>query len=478
MESLEDMWKSFSLTYKEGFNVDLVDTEQQPENILAAKFLTPRVLNMDVVARTFKPLWKTRHGFTVQDLGSNKIAFVFEDAMDLERVIVNEPWTYDKFLVVFQRVQGDGPIQDSLFSHTSFWVQLHNLPLRRRTEAAAESIGQSIGLVEKVAASDDEHGGENCMRVRVRMEVNRPLCRGRLVKFEEGRNGWIAFRYERLPNFCYWCGYLDHGDKDCDIGLQQRNTSAKEGQQFGAWLRATSDRPPHKTVVIMPGSQPTGRGRANHADSSNHKVETAAADLNDSRSENGTNPYEAPSNLEVDMEIEQNPVFPKPDLVQKSTTEIFNDQLNEIDLAINYLPYGEKSKEINPGQSNITKPILDNGTKSNGALSHNHSPFSSPSRRSLEDISNGLVSKQAQKKSTTKWKKLARIHKPSNGSLAINQPLKRDLLLIEDEPVHGKRLRAELNQCNFGNAYTIENALECMSTNITAVAGPQPCREP
>jgi hypothetical protein len=203
MESLENMWKNFSLSDKEGLNMDLANTLQQPESILAAKFLTSRVLNMDVVARTFKPLWKTRHGFTVQDLGGNKVAFVFEDAMDLERVLANEPWTYDKFLVVFQRVQGDGPIQDSLFSHTSFWVQLHNLPIRRRTEAAAESISQSIGLVAKVAAIDDERGGENCIHVRVRLEVNNPLCRGRLVKFEEGRKGWVAFRYKRLPNFCY-----------------------------------------------------------------------------------------------------------------------------------------------------------------------------------------------------------------------------------------------------------------------------------
>ncbi len=104
MESMEDMWKKFSLSDKEGLNVDLADTSQQPEHILAAKFLTSRVLNMDAVARTFKPLWKTKQSFMVQDLGGNKVAFVFKDAMDLERVLVNEHWTYDKFLVVFQRV--------------------------------------------------------------------------------------------------------------------------------------------------------------------------------------------------------------------------------------------------------------------------------------------------------------------------------------------------------------------------------------
>ena len=134
------------------------------------------MLNIDSVARTFKPLWKTRHSFTIQDLGKNCLAFVFEDAMDLERVLVNKPWSFEKSLVVFQRLMEDGPINDTLFSHVSFWVQLHNLPIRRMTEEVAIAIGKSIGGVEKVAASDDDKGGENCMRIRVRMDVTRPLC--------------------------------------------------------------------------------------------------------------------------------------------------------------------------------------------------------------------------------------------------------------------------------------------------------------
>jgi hypothetical protein len=103
------------------------------------------------VARTFKPLWKTKQSFTVQDLGRNRVAFVFEDEMDLERVLVNEPWSYDKSLVVFQRLHDDEALSDSKFSHVSFWVQLHNLPIRRMTAEAAETIGKSIGNVEKVA---------------------------------------------------------------------------------------------------------------------------------------------------------------------------------------------------------------------------------------------------------------------------------------------------------------------------------------
>jgi hypothetical protein len=433
---------------------------------------------MDAVARTFKPLWKTRQSFTVQDLGGNKVAFVFEDAMDLERVLVNEPWTYDKFLVVFQRVQGDGPIQDSLFSHTSFWVQLHNLPLRRRTEAAAEAIGQSIGWVEQVAASDDERGGENCMSSRVRMEVNSPLCRGRLVKFEEGQKGWVAFRYERLPNFCYWCGCLDHGEKDCDLGLQQRNSSTKEEYQFGAWLRATSDRPPRKTVVTVNGNQPKGKEKQTREDRHNHQATPKTAVPNSDESNNGKDPDVTENDLGIDMEIEPNPVFPNSDMVQKSNDEIFNDQLKEIDQAINYIPYGEQITEQVLESPYIQNHSLKCDATPAGPPTKNTGLLSSPKRRPLGDISNGLNTTQDRRPSTTKWKKLARAQKPTSASPTIAQSHKRDLLLVEENPVHGKRHRTGPDQCNFSTTPPIDNTLENMHTKISAAADSQPCRKP
>jgi hypothetical protein len=246
MEPLEDMWKRFSLSDKEGFDVDLAHTTQQPVNILVAKFLTPRVLNIDSIARTFKPLWKTKKSFSVQDLGKNRIALVFDDTLDLERVLANEPWSFDKFLVVFKQHCDDTLIDDLWFSHVSFWVQIHNLPVRRMTEDSAAVIGKTLGQVERVADKEDERGSENCMRVRIRLDVTRPLCRGRMIKMEEGKKSWATFRYERLPNFCYWCGCLDHAEKDCDVGLRQRNIDSSEGFQYGAWLRAEMDRPREK----------------------------------------------------------------------------------------------------------------------------------------------------------------------------------------------------------------------------------------
>ena len=111
-----------------------------------------------------------------------------------------------------------------------------------------------------------------------------------MVKFEEGKKGWVAFQYERLPNFCYWCGCLDYGEKGCDLGLQQHNSSAKEEHQFGAWLRATSNRPPRKTVVTVTGNQPKGKDKPTRNKQHNHQPTKETEVPNYAQSENGKDP--------------------------------------------------------------------------------------------------------------------------------------------------------------------------------------------
>ena len=47
------------------------------EFVLAAKFLTKRVLNVEATGRTFKPLWNTRRDFMIRDVGNQVILFLF-----------------------------------------------------------------------------------------------------------------------------------------------------------------------------------------------------------------------------------------------------------------------------------------------------------------------------------------------------------------------------------------------------------------
>ena len=67
---------------------------------------TRRVLNVETIGRTFKPLWKAQNGFHIRVVGSYMILFVFKVKSDAEHVLAMEPWTFDKHLVLLQKYDG------------------------------------------------------------------------------------------------------------------------------------------------------------------------------------------------------------------------------------------------------------------------------------------------------------------------------------------------------------------------------------
>jgi hypothetical protein len=75
----------------------------------------------------------------------NKVLFDFNDEVDVERVMHNGPWAYDHSLVVCQRVVANVPIKEVSFTHSLFWVQLHDLPVLSMNQEVSETIGQRHG---------------------------------------------------------------------------------------------------------------------------------------------------------------------------------------------------------------------------------------------------------------------------------------------------------------------------------------------
>uniref|UniRef100_A0A2N9HU09 Reverse transcriptase domain-containing protein n=1 Tax=Fagus sylvatica TaxID=28930 RepID=A0A2N9HU09_FAGSY len=243
MEDMSGMWENFQLNDREEVPFEFGPEEEIEQFYLAARFMTSRVLNIESVVRTFKPLWRAAHGFTARDMGNNMLVFAFEDVSDLERVLQSEPWSYDKHLVSFQRVEADTSISEMDCQWVSFWVQIHNLPVRRMNHETASALGGTLGVVEKVVESEEERG---------RKET------------------WISFKYERLPNFCYWCGLLTHGDRDCEKWLRSKGTLRREDQQYGAWLRASVERPIRRVEVKVIGRSDVPRWGKSHQKNEDH----------------------------------------------------------------------------------------------------------------------------------------------------------------------------------------------------------------
>ena len=112
--------------------------------------------------------------------GDNILLIDFELEADVEKVLQGEPWAFDKHLVVLQRYDGSCPVKELSFNRTSFWVQIHNLPFSLMTVEAAISLGATLGTVSRPKDRVEMKGG-NFMRVKVVVDVTKPLNRGRMI---------------------------------------------------------------------------------------------------------------------------------------------------------------------------------------------------------------------------------------------------------------------------------------------------------
>lgn len=83
--------------------------------------------------------------------------------------------------------------------------------------------------------------------------MSRPLCRGRKVVLDHDREIWVSFKYEKLSNFCYWCGMVSHDDKECEVGLASKGSISSVNQEYGAWLRAFSYNSGKTHFTTVPG---------------------------------------------------------------------------------------------------------------------------------------------------------------------------------------------------------------------------------
>lgn len=90
MEELTKHWNCISLSEREGDDICLNNDHCSKGYIIAAKFLTRRALNMDAVARTFKPFWRVETEFTVNNEGEHRTLFIFDNESDVDCILSSE----------------------------------------------------------------------------------------------------------------------------------------------------------------------------------------------------------------------------------------------------------------------------------------------------------------------------------------------------------------------------------------------------
>lgn len=191
-----------------------VSTLPSKGGLLLASLLCRRAYSAVAFERAMLSAWAPLWGVSMTKLEENLFLFRFDHKIDLNKVLREGPWRFNQFLVVMTEVIDDSPVNRTLLTSVTLWVQTYGIPVLRQTEQVARFVGSLLG---KAISVDLGPGGNRYpyLLIRVEVDIRGALPKGTTLVLNR-QDVPVKFRYERLFEFCYWCGLLDHVLEDCE----------------------------------------------------------------------------------------------------------------------------------------------------------------------------------------------------------------------------------------------------------------------
>lgn len=262
---LEEMYANLVIDDEEEGGIIVNNNEivaQKQIYVLVGKFLTEKNINYSAMQNVMAGLWRPKEGMEVHDMGGLKYSFVFFHKLDVQKVIDGGPWSFEQAMLVYHQVkEGEDPLTLKL-QELEIWVQIYDIPRGFLSEGILKSVGSSIGRYVQSDPATFEGGWKTYVRIRVAINVEKPLKRRVKIKREGNSWSWLNFKYERLGTFCFVCGIIGHSERDCNVVYA--NLEKMVEKAYGVWLRAPSRNAKNNTGARWLRSTSVGTGMWGH----------------------------------------------------------------------------------------------------------------------------------------------------------------------------------------------------------------------
>ena len=151
---------------------------QRRRSCMVGKLLTERFINKEVLKIPMIQAWKPIGSVSFKQLGPNLFLIDFENWWDKDRILEGKSWTFDGDLFSIVDFNGLMPIEEVEFGKVAFWVRMYKLPLACMGREVGMQVGSTVGEVEDIDILDDGVGWGEYLRVKIRIDLSKPLARG------------------------------------------------------------------------------------------------------------------------------------------------------------------------------------------------------------------------------------------------------------------------------------------------------------
>ncbi|XVF50739.1 hypothetical protein PTKIN_Ptkin04bG0127200 [Pterospermum kingtungense] len=118
------------------------------------------------------------------------------------------------------------------------WVRDYSFSILVLGWKKQRAIGRKLGVVVEVTPSLDKLATGKRLRVKVRVNVTKPLKQGCWMSLADGRRRQVMFKIEKLLDCRFVCGCLNHLDQDCEKAVELWMANKEVIKNFDSSLRA------------------------------------------------------------------------------------------------------------------------------------------------------------------------------------------------------------------------------------------------
>ncbi|XP_074271522.1 uncharacterized protein LOC141595452 [Silene latifolia] len=141
--------------------------------------------------------------------------FTFSSKQDYSYFRQRQTVNFEGSLLVFHPLSSNSIPDNLLFHIVLIWVRAKHLPFHLKNTSVAAFQLSHVGDICEEESYPSLLPPCNFVRVKVWLDLSKPLIPGYYLALNEREHQWIAFSYEGIFIFCKTCGQVGHRVSFC-----------------------------------------------------------------------------------------------------------------------------------------------------------------------------------------------------------------------------------------------------------------------
>ena len=183
----------------------------------------------------------------------NLLMVQFHCLGDWTRVMEGKPWLFRGAAIVMEEYDGYLNVKMYKLDRIPILTRIHGvLELLMRKKDLAEKVARKVGEIITFVVIEGKINSTPFLHLRIWLDLKKPLVHVVPITLKERL--MCLVQYEKVPNFCFFCGCLGHEVTGCGDGIHRKETWG-----WGDWLKV-----PFTTPAVARddhSGRGSGRGR-------------------------------------------------------------------------------------------------------------------------------------------------------------------------------------------------------------------------